>query len=62
MEGESFLLCVCVFAMSAADIEGLPSYPIRRRSTSPMSCTLPFVAFPVCVCVFLLICEEGLYG
>ena len=42
--------------MSAADIEGLPSYPTEEGSgrgitllTSPMSCTLPFVAFPVCV-------------
>ena len=41
--------------MSAADIEGLPSYPTEEGSgrgitllTSPMSCTLPFVAFPVC--------------
>ena len=40
--------------MSAADIEGLPSYPTEEGSgrgitllTSPMSCTLPFVAFPV---------------
>ena len=41
--------------MSAADIEGLPSYPTEEGSgrgitllASPMSCTLPFVAFPVC--------------
>ena len=41
--------------MSAADIEGLPSYPTEEGSgrgitllTSPMSCTLPFVAFRVC--------------
>ena len=42
--------------MSAADIEGLPSYPTEEGCgrgitllTSPMSCTLPFVAFPVCI-------------
>ena len=42
--------------MSAADIEGLPFHPTEEGSgrgitllTSPMSCTLPFVAFPVCL-------------
>ena len=53
--------------MSAADIEGLPSYPTEEGSgrgiallASPMSCTLPFVAFPVCVSVvFTLSAEEA---
>ena len=52
--------------MSAADIEGLPSYPTEEGSgrgitllTSPMSCTLPFVAFPVCVFHFDRFLQQG---
>ena len=53
--------------MSAADIEALPSYPTEEGSgrgitllTSPMSCTLPFVAFPMCVFfLFVGVCFLG---
>ena len=48
--------------MSAADIEGLPSYPTEEGCgrgitllTSPMSCTLPLCGFSsVCVCLHLI--------
>ena len=48
-----------IFRAFRADIEGLHSLSLSEEGsgrgitllTSPMSCTLPFAAFPVCVCV-----------